>query len=392
MSERRQRLIKTHNPSKPDSPRPLRFVVACGGTGGHVFPGVAAAKALKAQGNEVALILSGRAVEGERPDGWDGPVILVPCRPPRWGNPLHAASSLFSLARAFSLALVRIRRFRPQALLAMGSYTSVPPVLAARALHVPVVLHEANAIPGVAVSRLCHLASAVCIAFDEAAAHLPASTTTINTGMPVRGGIAGAAPGRFANPSRFTILVMGGSQGAQKLNKIVADSVALLDRDPAEADALRFIHLAGAKNEDAVRASYSQVHSIPVEVIGFSNEMGSLYAASQFCISRAGSSSCFELALCGLPALLVPLPGLARDHQAANAKAMHTGGACDFELQPELTPEKLAAHIRSIRADSAKRASMRAALLARARPDAAEALGRVARRVATAKNSGQKPS
>ncbi len=369
-----------NSPAEPDAPQPPRFAVACGGTGGHVFPGVAAAKALKARGNDVALILSGRAVEGARPDGWDGAVILVPCRPPRWRNPVHAASSLFSLARAFSLALVRLRRFRPQALLAMGSYTSVPPVLAARILRIPVILHEANAIPGVAVSRLCRAASAVCLAFDQAAAHLPDSTTTINTGMPVRDGIAGADPGRYADTSRFTILVMGGSQGAQKLNKIVADAVALLDLDPAEAGVLRFIHLAGAKNEAAVRASYSEIRSIPIEVIGFSNEMGRLYAASQFCISRAGASSCFELALCGLPALLVPLPGLARDHQTANAKAMHSDGACDFEPQAELTPEKLAGYIRSIRVNSSKRSSMRAALLARARPDAADALACVATR------------
>lgn len=349
----------------------MRIAVTCGGTGGHVFPGVATASAIRDKGHDVRIVLSGRSVEGEKPGGWDGVIIHVPCRQPSWSNPVSAAKSLGSLASAFIVAVQALRRYRPDALLAMGSYTSLPPVLAARLLRIPVVLHEANAIPGVAVSRLCRMAERVCIAFEEAARHLPKSVKTVNTGLPVRNGIAGQPPGVYADPSRFTILVMGGSQGSQAVNNAVAGAVRLLANDPAEAPSIRILHLAGKKNEDAVREAYRGITSIPVTVIGFSNEMGSLYAASDFCISRAGAASCFELCLCGLPALLVPLPGLAHDHQTANARALARLGACDVKAQSELSAEGLAEYVKGICKDKARLDAMRAALRANSRPDAA---------------------
>ena len=352
----------------------MKIAVTCGGTGGHVFPGVATAFALREKGHDVRIVLSGRSVEGETPGGWNGGIIHVPCRQPRWRDPVNAAKSLFSLTNAFLSALSQLRRFRPNALLAMGSYTSIPPVLAARVLRIPIVLHEANAIPGVAVSRLCHFAEKVCIAFDEAAKHLPRSVKTVNTGLPVRSGIAGQSAEDLADPSRFTILVMGGSQGARAVNEAVSGAVRLLAQDPEEAMHLRVIHLAGRSNEDAVRQAYTGIDSIPVTVIGFSNEMGKLYAASDFCISRAGAASCFELCLCGIPALLVPLPGLAHDHQTANARAMVRLGACDLIAQAELTSEGLSQYIKTIRRDNAKQAALKSALLANARPNAATEL------------------
>ena len=170
---------------------------------------------------------------------------------------------------------------------------------------------------------------------------------------------------------------MGGSQGSRAVNQAVAGAVAILDAEPEQAAALRFIHLAGRGNEAEVKKAYADVRNIPVEVVGFSDSMGALYAAADFCISRAGAASCFELCLCGVPALLIPLPKLANDHQTANAKAMRALGACETMSQDAATPETLAASVRRIRGDAAARAAMRAALLARARPDAADALAAV---------------
>ena len=351
----------------------MRIAVTCGGTGGHVFPGVATALAMRAGGHEVALVLSGRSVEGEAPAGWDGAVLRVAIPRLSWRRP----ASLISMARACFAAFAALRRFRPAVLLAMGSYTSFPPVLAARLLRIPVVLHEANAIPGKAVSALSRMAVKVCIAFDEAARHLPKSVAVVNTGLPVRPGIAGAAAGDFADPARFTVLVMGGSQGSRAVNQAVAGAVAILDSEPEQAAALRFVHLAGRGNEAEVKAAYAAIRDIPVEVVGFSDRMGAHYAAADFCISRAGAASCFELCLCGVPALLIPLPKLANDHQTANAKAMRALGACETMAQDAATPEALAAAVRRIRGDAAARAAMRAALLARARADAADALAAV---------------
>ncbi len=352
----------------------MKIAVTCGGTGGHVFPGVATAFAMRAKGHDVRIVLSGRSIEGAKPAGWDGDVLHVPCPQPRWRNPFSALKSVALLFRAFFTARKELRQFRPAVLLAMGSYTSAPTVLAARTLRIPVVLHEANAIPGVAVSRLCPFAQRVCIAFDEAATHLPKSTMTLNTGLPVREGIVGQDPGRYADKSRFTILIMGGSQGAQAVNTAVVGAVKILDADTSISGKLRILHLAGKNNEIAVRETYADIESVPVTVIGFSDEMGALYAASDFCISRAGAASCFELCLCGLPTALVPLPGLAHDHQTVNARAMDRLGCCDVLPQAEMTPETLADYIRDIFGNSFKRAAMRVALLAAARPDAANAL------------------
>lgn len=351
----------------------MRIAVTCGGTGGHVFPGVAAALAMRAKGHEVALVLSGRSVEGEAPSGWDGAMIRLAI--PRLS--LRRPASLFSMARACFVAVAALRRFRPAVLLAMGSYTSVPPVLAARWLLIPVVLHEANAIPGRAVSMLSRMAAKVCIAFDEAARHLPKSVSVENTGLPVRPGIADPFASEFADPSRFTVLVMGGSQGSRAVNQAVAGAIALLDADPEQAAALRVIHLAGRGNEADVKAAYAAVRNIPVEVVGFSDRMGALYSAADFCISRAGAASCFELCLRGVPALLIPLPKLANDHQTANARAMQVLGACEMMPQDAATPVAIAAVLRRVRGDATARAAMRAALLARARPDAADALAAV---------------
>lgn len=352
----------------------MKIAISCGGTGGHVFPGVATAAAIVNEGHEAAIILSGRNVEGARPEGWDGPILHVPFPPPRWRQPHTAILSACQLMKACFIAIRKFRQFRPDALLAMGSYTSFPTVIAARLLKIPVVLHEANAIPGKTITKLQPLARTVCIAFDEAAAHFPASTRTCNTGFPVRQSIANAKAKFDACNERFTVLIMGGSQGAAAVNSTVIGAVHLLASDPAEAPCYQFIHLAGTNNETDVRNAYSDVSSIPVEVIGFSENIGELYAAADFCLSRAGAASCFELRLRGLPAALIPLPSAARDHQMANARAMERLGGCDVIPQSTLTPESLADYLRTIRRDEAKRTAMQRILRKTATPDAAEKL------------------
>jgi len=352
----------------------MKFAVTCGGTGGHVFPGVAAATAIAEKGHDVALVLSGRSVEGTHPAGWEGTVIHVPCPPPRWRHPISAIASAAHLTKACYRAFTAFRRFQPDALLAMGSYTSVPTVIAARLLRIPVVLHEANAIPGAAIAKLRPLAHTVCIAFDEAATCFPPSTRTCNTGLPIRKSITEAKPKRDAASQRFTVLIMGGSQGATAVNNAVIGAIQLLASDSAETPHFRFIHLAGKKNEVSVRNAYSDISSIPIEVIGFSENIGELYAAADFSLSRAGAASCFELRLCGLPAALIPLPTAARNHQMANARAMERLGGCEVIPQSTLTPESLADYLRAIRRDEFKRTAMHHALCKIAKPDAAEAL------------------
>jgi len=151
----------------PTDPSTFRIAVSCGGTGGHVFPGLATAQALAERGRQVALWLSGKKVEAPSLAGWSGPVVSVPSEGFPSGFSLRSVRVTGSLLRAVWLCYRRMRRDPPDALLGMGSYSSVGPVLAARALRVPVVLHEANAVPGRAVLFLSRFADAVAIAFPE---------------------------------------------------------------------------------------------------------------------------------------------------------------------------------------------------------------------------------
>ena len=361
----------------------MNIAVSCGGTGGHMFPGLAVAAELRRRGHRVAVILSGRAVEAERakadlPEGAEA--MLVPVDPVSPRRP----KSLFKLWRACRSAKRQLRAFRPDALLAMGSYTSIAPVLAARSLRVPVVLHEANAIPGAAVAFLARWATTVCICFPHMQRFFPAGTHLAETGLPLRAEFSKGIGGTKADPEQFSLLVMGGSQGARDLNRGVvrAFSEALKTLGRAALPD-RIVHLAGTRNEDEVRALWDasglREAGVGIEVVGFEHDMARRYAEADLCISRAGASSCFELALAGLPAILVPLPGLARDHQSRNADMMMLrGAAVAFEQEKFLDGKHRKSFVGIVAAirgntDEAKlsAAKLRAGALAAARPDAA---------------------
>ena len=338
-----------------------------------MFPGLAVAGALRARGHAVAVILSGRGVEADRaasdlPEGAEA--MLVPVDPVSPRRP----RSLVTLVRAIVAARRKLRAFRPDALLAMGSYTSIAPVLAARSLGIPVVLHEANAIPGSAVAHLARFAAAVGVCFPGMERHFPKGTRLVDTGLPLRAefarGIAGSAPA----DGRFRLLVMGGSQGARDLNRAVVGTLTHYARLP-DSPPLRVVHLSGSRHEDDVRALYADAHLDParieVEVVGFEHDMARRYAEADLCLSRAGASSCFELALVGLPAIFVPLPGLARDHQSRNAESLAERGAGLVVAQAGLDPAALASTLATLAVAPERRAAMREAFLALARPDAA---------------------
>jgi UDP-N-acetylglucosamine--N-acetylmuramyl-(pentapeptide) pyrophosphoryl-undecaprenol N-acetylglucosamine transferase len=260
-------------------------------------------------------------------------------------------------------------RARPRVLLAMGSYASVGPALAARALGVPVVLHEANAIPGRAVEFLSRFASAAGVTFESAKSWLRCPRI-VRTGLPIRPSGDGRFPPGALDAGRFTVLVMGGSQGAHRLNQIAAEAMSLLQR---EGRGVQVVHLSGPADEARVRETY-RAHGVTALVFGFLREMGMAYRAAHLAVSRAGAGACMELAAFGVPALLVPLPEAMRDHQAANAAALERMAGADVIPQRDLTPDRLAAYIDRCRAAPAKLAAMREGLRAFAAPDAADLL------------------
>ena len=356
--------------------RTLTFCVSCGGTGGHMFPGLATARALQGRGHRVEVWTGGKRIEDATRRAWDGSVVTIPAEGLS-ANPLRLPRSLLVLARVYCRCVAELRRSRPHALLAMGSYSSIGPVLAARRLHIPVVLHEANVIPGQAIDRLSRFANVVAISFDETRKHLRHPRLEL-TGIPLRREL-GATARAPAEPSEFTVLVMGGSQGAQRLNQIVPESLARLRRDGL---ALRVIHLAGERDREAVEAAYAAA-GVAHTVHGFLADMASAYRAASVAVCRSGAASCAELALFGLPAVLVPYPQAARDHQRANALALQSAGAALLLDQSELTPERLADLLRPLASDPSRRDTMARAARAHALPDADERLADLVIKITT---------
>ncbi len=338
----------------------MTFVVACGGTGGHVFPGLAVAQELKRRGHTVEVWYSGRDVEVSALSGWDGAVFSTGARQ----LSLRTAPKL---AGAFFRCMGALKRLRPDALLAMGSYSSLPPVLAASLQHVPVVLHEANAVPGKAVETLSRLAVLTATSFEETAKWLPNRRVTY-TGLPVRADLAGQP--RFAEipAGAFTVFVTGGSQGARRVNALVSQAMCLLKQ--AEVNDFFVIHQCGVADEARVRAAY-EAASVPARVCAFMKEMGRAYASADLVICRAGASTCFELCLVGKPALLIPLPTALRNHQHLNAAALVRCGGADEGVQSELTARSVMRYVLSKKNNPTALAHMRQALRAMSVPDAA---------------------
>lgn len=338
----------------------MNVAVACGGTGGHVFPGLATAHELLRRGHDVTLWVTGRDTEQAALHDWDGPVVQVPARGFPSGVSWKSLQTTGKLVQAVWRSRMHMRRNLPDVLLAMGSYASVGPCAAARFLGVPIVLHEANVIPGRAIRLFARAAAAVAVGFEDTRYHLPSVSLTV-VGMPLREELTEAArglPPRDASVhSPFRLLVVGGSMGAHRLNEVVVAALVRLQQGGA---GIAVTHLTGREDETSVRDTYRQA-GIPAEVIDFTKYMAPLYHDADLAICRAGASTCAELAFFGLPALFVPYPHAAADHQAANARALQKRGAADVVDESDLTPEWLVAYLAQTIQKPARLARMRVA-------------------------------
>ncbi|MBQ9431799.1 MAG: UDP-N-acetylglucosamine--N-acetylmuramyl-(pentapeptide) pyrophosphoryl-undecaprenol N-acetylglucosamine transferase [Kiritimatiellae bacterium] len=356
-------------------PDKKRFVVACGGTGGHVFPGLAVANALRERGHEVTVWLSGRDIEQSTLGSWDGPVFATGARQ------LSLRNSV-AMLKSFFRCLKELKANRPDALLAMGSYSSLPPVMAAKFRRVPVMLHEANAVPGKAVDFLARFADFVAISFKETAKCLT-GRETVFTGLPVRKTLCGQAPFDNLPKGAFVLLVTGGSQGAHRVNELVSKALCLLKKHGAHP--FYVIHQCGKNDVEWLEKLY-QENGVPGQVSAFIPEMGRAYASADFVVSRAGASTCFELCLLGKPALLIPLPQAVRNHQHLNATALVTAGAADEGSQNEMTEWVLMRYLDHKIADPEKVREMSQKMLELAVPDAAERVAQALEKLAGRSN------
>ena len=357
----------------------LKIGVACGGTGGHIFPGLATANELASRGHEVTLWLAGKDIEHESVKGWDGPVITIPAEGFQFGLSWRSVKTVFRLLKAFRLAVRQMKKHAPDVVLAMGSYASFGPVKAASRLHIPYVLHEANLLPGRAVSMLAGKANTVAVSFEKSSFYLKHSNI-VKTGMPLRKEIqlASAQPKNAREEGEpLRIMIMGGSRGAQVLNEVIPRSLALAAE---KGMAIKVIHIAGLQDTDAIQRVYSAA-GIEAEVHQFVQHMEEVYLKTDLAICRSGAATCAELAAFGVPALLVPYPFAVRDHQMSNARVMQDSGAADVVAQEDLTATWLRDYLVNISQKPGRLERMGVAMKKRGQSDAAQQLAALIEKV-----------
>jgi UDP-N-acetylglucosamine--N-acetylmuramyl-(pentapeptide) pyrophosphoryl-undecaprenol N-acetylglucosamine transferase len=310
--------------------------IACGGTGGHLFPGLAVAGELKKRGCTVALLISPKDVDQQAVKSAQGfEIFTLPAVGLQNRNYFSFAKSFWNSYRA---ARKIFNQRKPDAVLAMGGFTSAPPILAGNAFGAKTFLHESNTIPGKANRFLSRFVGGAFVGFPEAAARLKARKVSV-TGTPVRPqfqprDVAECRAALGLDPNRPTILIVGGSQGASGLNEMILSALPLL----AEKN-WQWLHLTGTNDFEKVKAAYA-AQKLKAIVKPFLAEMDLALGAATACVSRSGASSLAEIAAMELPSLLVPFPAAADNHQYFNALAFEKTGAADFYFQKTVPDQK----------------------------------------------------
>ena len=362
----------------------MRVLIAGGGTAGHVFPALALARHLAEGGDEVRF--AGTAAGQEARLVPDAGFSFVPVD----AKPLVRAVSVRALTAPVS-AIRSIARCRPiveavDVVVGVGGYVSVPVGLAALRARRPLVVHEQNAVPGLANRTLARPARTVALSFAEAVRMLPRSVTSVVTGNPVRPEILAVPTERDAlrkealaeldlDEARRTVVVFGGSQGALHINRAIIEALITL----AGRSDLQVVLLTGPAHLESIRATLPSSGSLLVRPLGFLERMELAYAVADLVVSRAGATTIAELAVCGIPSILVPYPYATGRHQEANARALQRAGAAEVVLDDAIGGQVFAARIGALFDDAARLRAMGECASAWSRPDAAEDLAAVVR-------------
>lgn len=348
------------------------YVFAGGGTGGHLFPGIAVVEQLQKLDADTRCVFVGTDRLTERAivaaSGCEHVPLAVESTAMLRRHPLRVARSLTS---AYGRCLRLLREWQPDAVIGLGGYASLPVVLAARRLKLPIVLMEQNVVPGRATRWLSRFADHICVTFEETVPRLPHAKHVVVTGNPVRREIVTAAVQQTTFPQRTTLLVLGGSQGASVLNRAVP--AALGDAGDI-LSGWNIVHQTGEADHDQVTAAYAS-YGLPARVEPFLTDMAEQYRHAGLVISRAGGTSLAEFAVTGTPAILVPYPDSIGDHQLHNATWFVWAGAADLIEQPPgdevWFQSMLAETIKHSLCHSVQREAMSQAMRDVARPDAA---------------------
>ncbi len=347
---------------------PLNVIIACGGTGGHLFPGIAVAQQLRSMGHHAVLLISRKEVDADASRKYgdlEFHTVQAIAKPPLLSP--RMPGFLWKMLRSYLTCRNIIRREKADVVIGMGGFTSLPPVLAAHRMGLRTYVHDSNAMPGKSNRLTARWCTAVLLGLSEAAEHFPGSRCIV-TGTPVREELLhlpdrAQARERLGLPQdRPVILVTGGSQGARNLNSMLIEAAKT---DPE----VHYFVIAG-------KADYDRVHALAdgapnITVTGFCSDMAAAYAAADGVIARSGASTLTELSMIGKACLLVPFPYAADDHQTCNARVFTSTGAAVMCSQSELNSEKVHSFVHDVILQPAARAAMEQAMSAQACPDAA---------------------
>ncbi len=361
--------------------RPL-IMLAAGGTGGHLFPAEALGVALMKRGARVRLMTDSRAVRYGGLFSRDM-MDVVPSETVRGRTPWALAYTCAMLAAGGAMALALLLRQKPKAVVGFGGYPTLPPLMAAKLLGIPTLIHDANAVMGRANRLLSTRVSAIATSLPGVLDRDPAlaGKATV-TGTPMRPAILAAAAVPYASPDAtgpLRLLVTGGSQGARIMADIVPPAIERLE--PALWRRLVLVQQVREEDMTRVRAVYDRL-KIEVELAPFFTDLPARLASSHLVVSRSGAGTVAELAAIGRPSILVPLPGAIDQDQFANAGVLEKAGGAIRIPQTEFTPDRLAADIFALAADPARLIAMATGARTVGRLDAAERLADLAAKVA----------
>jgi UDP-N-acetylglucosamine--N-acetylmuramyl-(pentapeptide) pyrophosphoryl-undecaprenol N-acetylglucosamine transferase len=364
---------------KPGAQAPL-FLLAAGGTGGHLFPAEALASALTARGFRVDLVTDDRAAVFAHKFP-AGEMHIVPADTLRGGNPLRLLLTLFRLGLGAMRSLFLLVKLRPKAVVGFGGYPTLPPLFAARLLFIPTVIHDSNAVMGRANKLIARFATAIAVGYPRTA-DVSLEYKTTHTGNPVRAAVAVAAREgypAFSETTPLRLVIFGGSQGARIMSEVVPGAIGMLD--PKLRVRLAIVQQSREADLPEARAIYRRL-GIQAELAAFFSDLPAKIAASHLVIGRSGASTVSELAAIGRPAILIPLPHSIDQDQLANASSLVASGGAILIRQAEFTSERLASELTTLFTDLSRLPIMAKAAKGAGRVDAAERLADLAAKVA----------
>ena len=342
---------------------PFTFVMAGGGTGGHVVPALAVARELRSRGHHCVFVGVKRGMEAKLVPAENFPIEWIETGALNRVGWKQTIATLSRLPGSVLQAARILTRVHPQAIFSMGGYVAGPVLMAAARKRIPIAMMEPNAVPGFTHRRLARYAARALVSFPQTARWFPRCPTEV-TGLPVRQeffSVARKSPGKPA-----TILITGGSQGSRTLNRAVAESWALWPQG-----AVRLIHQTGARMFDELAPRFRESR-VAGEISPFIGDMPQAFEQADLVVSRAGMGAVSELAAAGKPSILVPFPGASDDHQLHNARAMQKAGAALLIEDKDMTGPRLVQEAMQLIGDPVRLETMGAAAKAFAKSGAAE--------------------